>query len=54
MTGLQILLLAVALLAIVAVLTAVWIRRQRIGGVLIADRLPAPQEPVTQEPAVRS
>jgi hypothetical protein len=37
MTGVQILVLVVALLAVVAVVTAAWIHRRRTGGVLIAD-----------------
>ena len=37
MTGVQILVLVIALLVIVAALTAVRIRRRRAGGVLIAD-----------------
>lgn len=37
MTGVQILLLVVVILVMIAVAAAVWIRKRRTGGVLIAD-----------------
>lgn len=37
MTGLQILLVVVAVLAVITGATTAWIRRRRTGGVLIAD-----------------
>lgn len=42
MTGVQILLLVVVLLIVIAGMTALWVRRQRTGGVLIADTATAP------------